>query len=104
VGNGLIADPAQYVDVLHLFNGATMKLSQLTVYVANQFIYEDSNGTKVLTGAAGDAITEANKDSFGLVNVFLESGGQIVFVPEPSTGALLGLGLAALAGWRRRRH
>jgi len=68
-----------------------------------QFIYEDGNGTKVLTGAQGDAITEANKDSYGLANVFLDGGGQIVFVPEPSTGMLMGLGLAALAGWRRRR-
>jgi autotransporter-associated beta strand protein/T5SS/PEP-CTERM-associated repeat protein len=103
-GGGLGTNESLYVDILHLYNGATMKLSQLTIYVADRFIYEDGAGTKVLAGAPGDAITESNKDSFGLVNVFLSNGGQIVFVPEPSTGALIGLGLAALAGARRRRR
>ncbi|MFZ2639399.1 MAG: autotransporter-associated beta strand repeat-containing protein [Verrucomicrobiia bacterium] len=103
-GGGLGTNECLYVDVLHLFNGATLKLSQLTIYVGVEFIYEDGNGTKTLTGAAGEAITEFNKDSYGLANVFLDNGGQIVFVPEPSTGALMGLGLAALAGWRRRRR
>ncbi|MCX6899789.1 MAG: autotransporter-associated beta strand repeat-containing protein [Verrucomicrobia bacterium] len=102
-GGGLGTNECLYVDVLHLFNGATLKLSQLTIYVGIEFIYEDGNGTKVLTGAQGDAITAANKDVYGLANVFLDSGGQIVFVPEPSTGVLMGLGMAALAGWRRRR-
>ena len=103
-GGGLGTNESLYVDVLHLFNGATLKLSQLTVYVGMQFIYEDGSGTKVLTGAPGDAITAANKDMFGLANVFLDAGGRIVFVPEPSAGALIGVGLAALAGARRRRR
>ncbi|MBI5683878.1 MAG: autotransporter-associated beta strand repeat-containing protein, partial [Verrucomicrobia bacterium] len=102
-GGGPGTSEALYVDVLRLFNGATLKLSQLTVYVGMQFIYEDGAGTKVLTGAAGDAITAANKDVLGLANVFLDAGGQIVFVPEPSTSVLIGLGLAALAGGRRRK-
>ncbi|MBI5818327.1 MAG: autotransporter-associated beta strand repeat-containing protein [Verrucomicrobia bacterium] len=102
-GGGLGTNECLYVDVLHLFNGATLKLSQLTVYVGVEFIYEDGNGTKVLTGSQGQAITEANKDSYGLANVFLDNGGQIVFVPEPTTGLLTGLGLATLVAWRRRR-
>ncbi|MFZ2643261.1 MAG: PEP-CTERM sorting domain-containing protein [Verrucomicrobiia bacterium] len=102
-GGGLGTNEALYVDVLHLFNGATLKLSQLTIYVGIEFIYEDSNGTKVLKGAAGSAITEANKDGYGLVNVFLSNGGQIVFVPEPS-GALLLLAGAGFAWISRRRR
>ena len=102
-GGGLGTNECLYVDVLHLFNGATLKLSQLTIYVGVEFIYEDGSGTKTLTGMAGETINEFNKDSYGLANVFLSDGGQIVFVPEPSTGVLLGLGLATLAGWRRRR-
>jgi hypothetical protein len=103
VGNGSVANPAQYVDVLHLYSGATMKLSQLTIYVANQFIYEDGNGTKVFAGAPGDSINAGNQNLLGVVNVFFENGGQIVFIPEPSTAVLLGLGLAAMAGSRRRK-
>ncbi|MFA6560911.1 MAG: PEP-CTERM sorting domain-containing protein, partial [Verrucomicrobiia bacterium] len=102
-GGGLGTNECLYVDVLHLFNGATMKLSQLTVYVGMQFIYEDGAGTKVLTGVAGEAITAANKNSYGLANVFLSNDGQIVFVPEPSTGVLLGLGWVMLSALRRRR-
>ena len=101
-GGGLGTNECLYVDVLHLFNGATLKLSQLTIYVGVEFIYEDGNGTKTLTGMAGETINEFNKDSYGLANVFLSDGGQIVFVPEPSTGVLMALGLAALAGSRRR--
>ena len=48
--------------------------------------------------------TEGNAAALGLVNVSIDGGGQIVFVPEPSTYALLGLGLAGLAGWRRWRN
>ncbi|MFA7005073.1 MAG: PEP-CTERM sorting domain-containing protein, partial [Verrucomicrobiia bacterium] len=103
-GGGLGANEALYVDVLHLFNGATLKLSQLTIYVGLEFIYEDGAGTKVLTGGQGYTINQDNKDSLGLANVFLDSGGQIVFVPEPSTSALVGLGPAALAIWQRRRN
>jgi len=103
-GGGLGTNESLYVDVLHLFNGATLKLSQLTIYVGIEFIYEDGNGTRVLTGAQGDAITAANKDSYGLANVFLDSSGQIVFVPEPSASVLMGLGLATLIGWNRRRN
>ncbi|MCX6898519.1 MAG: PEP-CTERM sorting domain-containing protein [Verrucomicrobia bacterium] len=102
-GGGLGTNEALYVDVLHLFDGATLKLSQLTIYVGIEFIYEDSNGTKVLRGGAGDAITESNKDSFGLVNVFLVNGGQIVFVPEPSSAALLLMGAGLAWSLRRRR-
>lgn len=76
----------------------------MTVYVGMQFIYEDGAGTKVLTGAVGSAITAANKNAMGLANVYLDAGGQIVFVPEPASSVLFSLGLAALAGARRRRH
>ncbi|MBI5394955.1 MAG: PEP-CTERM sorting domain-containing protein, partial [Verrucomicrobia bacterium] len=37
------------------------------------------------------------------LNIFFSNGGQIVFIPEPSTAALLMIGVGALAGWRRRR-
>jgi hypothetical protein len=103
-GGGLGTNETLYVDVLHLFSGATLKVSQLTLYVGQQFIYEDANGVKVLTGAASDAITQDNKDSLGLANVFLDNGGQLVFVPEPSTTMLLGLGLAGPVQQRRRRR
>ncbi|MFZ2640323.1 MAG: PEP-CTERM sorting domain-containing protein, partial [Verrucomicrobiia bacterium] len=99
-GGGLGTNECLYVDVLHLFNGATLKLSQLTIYVGVEFIYEDGSGTKVLTHGV---INEGNKDSLGLANVFIDGGGQIVFVPEPSTGVLMGLALGVLAVSRRRR-
>ncbi|MCX6910815.1 MAG: PEP-CTERM sorting domain-containing protein, partial [Verrucomicrobia bacterium] len=102
-GGGLGTNEALYVDVLHLFNGATLELSQLTIYVGMQFIYEDGSGTKVLTGRPGDAITESNKDSLGLVNVFLDDGGQIVFIPEPGASALLLAGMVALSSRKRTR-
>ncbi len=102
-GGGLGTNEALYVDVLHLFNGATLKLSQLTIYVGIEFIYEDSNGTKVLKGAAGETINAANKDSYGLMNVYLTNGGQIVFVPEPSSAALLLAGVGFAWNFRRRR-
>jgi hypothetical protein len=101
-GGGLGTNEALYVDVLHLFNGATLKLSQLTIYVGQQFIYEDGNGTKTYMGL-GTVIDQSFAANENLVNLFLDNGGQIVFVPEPSTGLLVGLGLAGLAGWRRRR-
>ena len=99
-GGGGNSNEVLYVDVLHLFNGATMKLSALTIYVGLNFIYEDSNGVKTFSSGV---INQANAASLGLVNVFIDNGGEIVFVPEPSTYALMGLGLAGLAGWRRWR-
>jgi len=103
-GGGGNSNEVLYVDVLHLFNGATLKLSALTIYVGQEFIYEDGAGTKVLTAAQSAVINQSNKDGLGLVNVFLDNGGQIVFIPEPSTGALMGLGLMALNALRRRRQ
>jgi autotransporter-associated beta strand protein len=102
-GGGGGSNEVLYVDVLHLFNGATLKLSALTIYVGQEFIYEDGAGTKVLTAAQTAVINQSNKDGLGLVNVFLDNGGQIVFIPEPSTGMLLGVGWLALGALRRRR-
>ncbi len=99
-GGGGNSNEVLYVDVLHLFNGATMKLSALTIYVGLEFIYEDGSGTKTFNNVI---INQVNSATLGLVNVSIDNGGQIVFVPEPSTYALMGLGLAALAGWRRWR-
>jgi autotransporter-associated beta strand protein len=103
-GGGLGTNECLYVDVLHLFNGATLKLSALTVYVGQQFIYEDGNGTKTYSLGQGGVIDQTFAQNENLVNLFLDSGGQIVFVPEPSTGALIGLGLAVLTGARRRKR
>jgi hypothetical protein len=97
---GLGTNEALYVDVLHLFAGASLKLSQLTIFVGTMFIEDNSSQTF----GPGTIINEGNVGSYGIVNVFLDSGGQIVIIPEPSTGALIGLGFAALAGWRRRRR
>ena len=99
-GGGGNSNEVLYVDVLHLFNGATMKLSALTIYVGLNFIYEDSNGVKTFSSGV---INQANAASLGLLNATFDNGGEIVFVPEPSTYALMGLGLAGLAGWRRWR-
>ncbi|MCX6899788.1 MAG: autotransporter-associated beta strand repeat-containing protein [Verrucomicrobia bacterium] len=101
-GGGLGTNECLYVDVLHLFNGATLKLSQLTIYVGMEFIYEDGAGTKVFA-TQGITINEGNKNSLGLANVFIDGGGQIILVPEPSTSMLTALALAALAASRRRR-
>ncbi|MFA6564451.1 MAG: PEP-CTERM sorting domain-containing protein, partial [Verrucomicrobiia bacterium] len=92
-----------YVDVLHLFEGATMTLSKLTIYVGMEFIYEDGVNNQRYALGQGEVIDQAFAVSHNMVNLHLDSGGQIVFVPEPSTGVLLGLGLAALAGSRRRK-
>ena len=101
-GGGLGTNEALYVDVLHLFSGATIKLSQLTIYVGTSFI-DDVVGQTF----AGDSITAANVHNylgFDLsTHVFLDSGGQIVFVPEPSGAALLLTGMAG-ASWMRRRR
>ena len=77
-----------------------MKLSALTIYVGTAFLDDDSTGAKAFMSGV---INQGNAASLGLVNVFIDNGGQIVFVPEPSTYALLGLGLVALAIQRRRR-
>jgi hypothetical protein len=97
-GGGLGTNEALYVDVLHLFAGATLKLSQLTIYVGQMFM-EDNSGQTITSGI----INEFNIGTFGLLNVFLSDGGQIVLVPEPSTAVLMGAGLLALIGGRRRR-
>ena len=98
-GGGLGTNEALYVDVLHLFSGATMKLSALTIYVGLEFVYEDSNGTKTFTSGV---INQNNEASLGLLNVSMDNGGQIVFIPEPSTYLLLALGFGGLALRRRR--
>ncbi|MCX6910014.1 MAG: PEP-CTERM sorting domain-containing protein [Verrucomicrobia bacterium] len=92
---------ALYVDVLHLFSGATIKLSQLTVYVGMSFV-DDASGQTF----TGDTINEGNVNNYHGYDlsghIFLDSGGRIVFVPEPSAAALLlaGAGVA----WRFRRR
>ncbi|MBI5683509.1 MAG: autotransporter-associated beta strand repeat-containing protein [Verrucomicrobia bacterium] len=103
INNGGGTNESLYVDVLHLFNGATLKLSQLTVYVGMEFIYEDAGGTQRFALGQGGVIDQDFAASHGLFNLFLDNGGQIVFVPEPSTGVLMALGLASLAGGRRRK-
>ena len=65
-----------------------------------EFIYEDGSGTKTFNTGV---INEGNAAALGLVNVSIDNGGQIVFVPEPSTYVLMSLGLAGLVGWRRWR-
>ena len=74
-------------------------MSDLTLYVGSIFM-EDNSG-RIVTGGE---INEKNIKDYGLVNVFLDNGGQIVFVPEPGTAALLLGGLAGLIGRRRTRR
>jgi len=101
-GGGLGTNEALYVDVLHLFDGATIKLSQLTLYVGVNFV-DEATGQTFNSGV----INEGNVHNFlGFdlsTHVFLDSGGQIVFVPEPSSAALLLMG-AGFAWSRRRRR
>jgi hypothetical protein len=85
-----------YVDILHLLSGVTMKIDTLTIYVGLQFV--DDNISTTYTSGVINAGNNAD-----LVNVFFENGGQIVFIPEPSTAALMLLGAGALAGGRRRK-
>ena len=98
-GGGGNSNEVLYVDVLHLFSGATLKLSALTIYVGFEFIDDDGTGAKTFTTGI---YNQGNAASFGLVNVFIDNGGQIVIVPEPSTYALLLAGAAAMGWWRRR--
>ncbi|MFA7004078.1 MAG: PEP-CTERM sorting domain-containing protein, partial [Verrucomicrobiia bacterium] len=101
-GGGLGTNEALYVDVLHLYNDATIKLSQLTVYVGMSFVDDNVGQTFV-----GDTINESNVHSYHgfdlSTHIFLDSGGQIVFVPEPSSGALLLMGAGFAWSLRRRR-
>ena len=98
-GGGLGTNESLYVDVLHLYAGASLDLSELTLYVGSIFM-EDNSG-RIITGGE---INEKNIKQYGLVNVFLENGGEIVFVPEPGSAALLLCGLAGLLGRRRARR
>jgi T5SS/PEP-CTERM-associated repeat protein len=102
-GGGLGTNEALYVDVLHLFNGATIKLSQLTVYVGMSFV-DDAAG-QTFNGEPITAANVANYHGYDLSgHIFLDSGGQIVFIPEPSAGLLLLTGVAAFAQRRRPRR
>jgi T5SS/PEP-CTERM-associated repeat protein len=102
-GGGLGTNEALYVDVLHLFNGATIKLSQLTVYVGMSFV-DDAAG-QTFNGEPITAANVANYHGYDLSgHIFLDSGGQIVFIPEPSAGLLLLTGVAAFAQRRRSRR
>ncbi|MBI5396368.1 MAG: PEP-CTERM sorting domain-containing protein, partial [Verrucomicrobia bacterium] len=85
-----------YVDVLRLFTGATMDINTLTIYVGLKFI-DENTGTTYTVGTFNSG---NNPDP---THIFFGAGGQIVIIPEPSTGALLALGVSALAGWRRRK-
>ncbi|MBI5396453.1 MAG: PEP-CTERM sorting domain-containing protein, partial [Verrucomicrobia bacterium] len=97
--NGSIAglsNEVLYVDLLHLASGATMKISQLTIYVGLAFL--DDN-----TGQTYTSSTLNSGNNPDPLNIFFSNGGQIVFIPEPSTGALVGIGLLGLVARRRRR-
>jgi hypothetical protein len=66
------------------------------------------DGTKVNQGALASLGTLStrtwiNQNNDNRIMNWDANGGQIVFIPEPSTYALMLTGLGALAGWRRIR-
>lgn len=57
------------------------------------------------SGYALSARSQSDSEVFNAVTIDLKGGTPIVTpIPEPETWALMGLGLAAVAGWTRRQR
>jgi len=98
LGSAFSTNEALYVDVLRLYTNATLKLSDLTIYVGNGFIDEWAGKTWAM------GIFTAGSHPDGMDKYVFFDGGAIVLIPEPGTAALVLSGAGGLWVMRRRRR
>lgn len=93
---------------IHCCNGPTVNSPVVIPFIPAGFVTGNTSGSFAADFMGVDPGIIAGLTSFGgYINVHTSGlpGGEIRanLVPEPATAGLLGLGLAALVAWRRRR-